>query len=327
MSSNVRALAKEVGCSPATVSRVLNDYPYVKPELRKRIIRAAQKHNYSLYRNCFLVIIPENAFFSGYLGLILQELQIEASRRNYHLSIATEQDLAFTSGAHLFDGVISLQGRIGLEKRWSSNEVLPMVCINSIGKADDNILRVSSNNKQGIFLALDHLKANGHRRIAFIAPDIRQPEDATDTQERQKFYKQWMQKNCPEIEPLISAFPFSETGRSKRILMLKELIQQGITAFLVPGEGVSTPLYYHLNLLNIKIPEDISIVGMEHDHVSFALSPAETTIGQNWSKLAQGAFDVLEKIHSKAPVHDLSIPFLLNDRGSVRNLNRKDFES
>ena len=44
MSSNVRALAKEVGCSPATVSRVLNDYPYVKPELRKRIIRAAQKH-------------------------------------------------------------------------------------------------------------------------------------------------------------------------------------------------------------------------------------------------------------------------------------------
>lgn len=320
MSCNVRLLAKEAGCSPATVSRVLNDFPYVKPELRKRVIRAAQKYNYSLYRNCFLVIIPENAYFCGYLGLMLQELQREAFRRNYHLSIATEQDLAFTSGAHLFDGVISLQGRIGLEKRWSTNEILPMVCINSIGKADDNILRVSSDNKQGIFLALDHLKSRGHRKIAFIAPDIRQPEDATDTQERQKFYRQWMQNNFPEVEPLISEFPFYEIEKKKRILILKKLIRQGITAFLAPGEGVCAPLYYHLNLLNVRIPEDISIVGMEHDHVSFALSPAETTIGQNWKKLAAGALDILEKIHSKSPVHDLSIPFLLYERVSVAYL-------
>ena len=325
MSCNIRELAKLAGVSPATVSRVLNDYPYVKPEIRKRVISVAQKNGYSLYKNCFLVIIPENANFGGYLGLVLQELQKEASKRNYHLSISTEQDLSFTSGAHLFDGVISLQGRIGLEKRWSSNEILPMVCINSLGKKNDNILRVSSDNKQGITLALDYLKSKGHRQIAFIMMDCQKPEDSIDVQERQNVYKKWMKKNNPHIPNLICFLPTSdETGKAK-IQILKEIIQQGVTAFLAPGEGCSALLYHHLKTLNVRIPEDVSILGMEHNGVSFALSPAETTIGQNWEKIVSSAFDTLEKIQQKLPVQDLSIPFQFNERNSVADLSRKEY--
>lgn len=323
MSCNIRELAKQAGVSPATVSRVLNDYPYVKPEVRKRVIAAAQKNNYSLYKNCYLVILPENANFGGYLGLILKALQKEAFQRNYHLSISTEQDLSYTSGAHLFDGVISLQVKTGLEKRWSMNEILPMVCVNSLGQKSSNILRVSSDNRQGIYLALDYLKSKGHSRIAFVATDSRLPEDSVDVQERQQFYRKWVQENFPGFKPVFCSLPTQNLCGRKAGSFLKELIRDGITALLVPGEGASALLYYHLNAQKIKVPRDLSIIGMEHKEISFALTPPETAIGQNWDLLAAGAFDTLEKIQQKIPVHDLSIPFQLFERKSVADLNKR----
>ena len=115
---NIRLLAKEAKCSPATVSRVLNNYPHVKSELRRRVLYAAQKLNYSLTRNSFLIIIPENPDFCGYLGLVLNALQEEAALRDYHLTIMKEKDLSSADGLCCFDGCIL---RLALSKETCGN--------------------------------------------------------------------------------------------------------------------------------------------------------------------------------------------------------------
>lgn len=320
MKGNIRLLAKEAKCSPATVSRVLNDFPYVKPELRERVIAAAKKYHYTLSRNCYLVIIPASAYFLGYLGHILQKLFREAEARNYHLTITTEKDVKFTNGTYLFDGVIAVPSQKGLEGRWGQNEALPMVCFNSQGKADDNILRVSSDNRQGIFMALDHFKKYGHRKIAFVTPDNRPAKDTTDISERQSYYLEWMEQHNKGVDPVICTIPLNEEG-SGGDQQLRDLIRKGVTAFLVPGEGCSPYIYSKLQQMDLKIPRDISIIGMEHHMLSFAFSPPETTIEQDWDLLVSAAFDTLEKIRNNLTAQDISIPYRLIERESVADLN------
>lgn len=72
---NIKELAKRVGVSSATVSRVLNNSGYVKEETRKRVLEAVEEYNYvpnAIARNLSIndnpsigVIIPdiENEFF------------------------------------------------------------------------------------------------------------------------------------------------------------------------------------------------------------------------------------------------------------------------
>ena len=44
--SNVRAIAKRAGVSPATVSRVLNNHPTVSDEVRQRVVAATNATGY-----------------------------------------------------------------------------------------------------------------------------------------------------------------------------------------------------------------------------------------------------------------------------------------
>ena len=324
MNCNIRFLAKEANCSPATVSRVLNNFPYVKPEIRSRVIAAAKKYNYSLSRNCFLVIIPNSANFLGYLGHILKHLLEEATRRNYHLTITSEENLSFSNGTFLYDGVISIPSTKGLERRWGENEVLPMICLNSQGKAEDNILCVSSDNRQGIFMALDHFKAYGHRNIAYVTIDNRTPENTTDIEERERFYKEWMKKYNPGIKPEILNISIDNINREHYWNQnLQALLQKGITALLIPGESTSVYLYRWLNKMGLQIPQDVSVIGMEHEVLSSSMTPPETTIMQDWEKLASAAFDTLENMIKKSEIQHTVIPYKLINRNSVANLNEE----
>ncbi len=47
---SIRDVAEHVGVSPATVSRVLNDYPYIRPEIRDRVLDAVTTLDYKRNR-------------------------------------------------------------------------------------------------------------------------------------------------------------------------------------------------------------------------------------------------------------------------------------
>ena len=45
--ANIKQIAKTAGVSISTVSRVLNNHPYVKEEKRKRVLDAVEELNYA----------------------------------------------------------------------------------------------------------------------------------------------------------------------------------------------------------------------------------------------------------------------------------------
>ena len=202
--------------------------------------------------------------------------------------------------------------RIGFEKRWGAAEALPMVCINSQGRPGDNILRVSSNNRQGVTLALEHFKSKGHKRIVFINMGIHHPLNSTDTLERQTAYTQWMQTNFPGVPPEIICI-------NDENFQFRPLLDRGVTAVFTPGEGATAELLRIAREENIRIPEDLSFIGMESEytHSPSFFSTGITTIGQNWSLIAAAVYDLLGELISKQPASDQFIDFEFNDRSSV----------
>ena len=314
VSATIRKIAAAAGVSPATVSRVLNNYPYIKPKVRSLVISTARRMHYTLFTGCIALIIPDHANFSGYLGLILAALRKEAYQRRYAVEIVSECDVQ-RIGMHLFDGGIAVLYRTGLEKQWGKEQALPLVCINSAGYRNDGVLRISSDNMQGITLALDYLKHRGHRNIIFLHTDRRTPADATDTRERQQCYLSWMNRNAPGIAPAVIEYDgpgsVSFTGLQK----------QGATAILCPGEGAAAEIFFELRQQGLRVPDDISVIGMEHDELSRTLYPPETTLSQNWALLAHTAFDTLERLIRKLPAADQNLPYTLIERESVASVS------
>ncbi|MBR1967139.1 MAG: LacI family DNA-binding transcriptional regulator [Lentisphaeria bacterium] len=311
---NIRLLAKEAKCSPATVSRVLNNFPYVKPELRQRVLFTAQKLNYSLAKNCFLIIIPENPEFCGYLGLVLNALHKEAVLRNYHLTVMKESDLLSGGGAYLFDGCIAIAYKSGLEKRWSKDYIMPMVSLNSYGHRSDNILEVSSDNKQGIYTVMKYLQDNNHTNIALLNLDTRSQNEARDILERNNFYLEYMHENLPDG---LGAIFESSPGKYE---IYNNIIKKGFTAVFVPGEGSLPVLYHDLKQAGIRIPDDLSVVTMSHGFFYGALEPALCAIQQNYTVLAEYTFDILENIRNKKTVQNKKVPYTFIYGMSVKKL-------
>ncbi len=60
--ANIKDIAKMAGVSVTTVSRVLNDHPYVSEEKRKAVIEIVEKLNYSQNANAVHLSKRENEY-------------------------------------------------------------------------------------------------------------------------------------------------------------------------------------------------------------------------------------------------------------------------
>ena len=87
--ATVRQIAKLADVSPATVSRVLNNYEHVRPDVRERVIRTARElGGFRDSRNIAVLIASDGAFWS-YSGIMLSALLAELRKRGYHEIIVT----------------------------------------------------------------------------------------------------------------------------------------------------------------------------------------------------------------------------------------------
>lgn len=67
--ANIREIAKEAGVSVATVSRVLNGYPYVREEKRNAVWEAVEKLNYTKNINAVHLAKGKNVDYRGHASL------------------------------------------------------------------------------------------------------------------------------------------------------------------------------------------------------------------------------------------------------------------
>ena len=194
---------------------------------------------------------------------------------------------------------------------------VPVVLIDSYVHSK-KLCNVGLEDYNGSFLATKHLIENGHKRIAFASPAIK---EGGVLMERFLGYKAALLQNGITFDPsLVGAYEMdvkSCEGAAKQIAAM-----EGVTGIVVTADIMAAGIMAGLKRIGKDVPRDYSIVGFDDVNTCLLTSPTLTTIHQDMRKKGQKAVDYMIDLLEGNPIADYQtiLPVSLVSRNSVRNL-------
>lgn len=302
MKSTIGDVAKLAGVSITTVSRVINNNYPVKKETRVAVESAIKELNYQpnpLARGLIIkrsgtigIVVPSitNMFFTEVISGIekyVKQLGYDILLSNSNGQPEAEKVCVDKLLNRFVDGVIVVDPQPENMKSCFYNEIsesIPLICINGFHeKAKTNF--VVTNQEQGTIDALDYLAELGHRKIAFVRGGISHSYDI-----KEDIYKTYIKRL--QQEPIIidtldgnSIEVVNNTARKIIEIDAKYKIGREITAFFACNDLMAVGLINGCSELNIRVPEDVSIIGFDNIILSQMIKTRLTTVDQNMIKL------------------------------------------
>jgi LacI family repressor for deo operon, udp, cdd, tsx, nupC, and nupG len=317
----MREVAEAAGVSTATVSRALSDPARVSGEVQGRVEAAVARLGYtvnsaarSLRRNdtgAVLVLVPDigNPFFSK----LLKGVEQRARELGYSVLIG---DTGADNGrleaymhqvaARRVDGMILLNGRL---PGGNAPATVPVVVV-SERVPGASMPFVGIDNAAAASLAVRHLQALGHRRIAHVAG----PEGNVLTEDRARGYQDALRAAAPRV----ARGDFSiESGRcAARALMRGRRLP---TAIFAANDEMAMGAIIELKALGFAVPGDVSVVGFDDIEVAAAYDPPITTLRQPRFEMGQVAMSLLgDRLRGRGQAAaSIVLPVELVARGST----------
>ena len=323
-------IARAVGCSQASVSKVINNHQDISIFLREKILEQARKMNYHIHGRNELhqvaVILPAPWRFrlDGYVASLLNAMIYVLHRRNIRFEIVPEDNLNLLL-SHGFDGGISISWEPGLTADWFERFELPLVRINTnpeLSGKRNMLAYVNMDGEKSMRILLDKLYSLDHRRIVLLAPD---PQEIEERRARyQGFYNYLKSKHVQHPE---SRCIFGMRTRSfeENLASLKQAVSAGTTALIAVDEGEVRNALALIGTLKLNIPGRISIVSWEQKDVLPFYNPPITGMAMDYTQLSEAAVDLLASLNRKEEVSDIYFPFKLIERESVSYAYRKKY--
>ncbi|MBW4803719.1 LacI family DNA-binding transcriptional regulator [Loigolactobacillus coryniformis] len=329
----IKTIAKIAGVSHTTVSRALNDNPAVKEKTRKKIKKIALDLGYvpnlsarGLVNNRTYTI---GLFFSNINEGTSSSFLTEVIKR-FHDALDKEYMLSVNSIDDLDDFNIAMQSRldgiivVSQSQRddafidYVHQTKIPLVVLNRSLIVED-ICNIGFDDYLGAYQAAEYGIRMGHQTFGMIQGIA----SFHSTTERTKGFLDAVHKqNLTVIEPAIVAGNYSsESGyrAMKQILLLPEPPSFVFCA----NDDMAIGALKACSELNVRVPQDISIVGFDDSLFSAYTIPALTTIKKPIDQLAQLGMQALSQLMSATePTTDKELikPDLII-RDSVRNLS------
>lgn len=165
-------------------------------------------------------------------------------------------------------------------------ENIPCVLINQRSK---KISWVDVDNFTATKEMINYLIKKGHTRICIIAGK----KQAQNSTERVRGYIQALKENSLEYnEEYVLYGEFSEEEAFKQ---MKQFISKELpfTAVFACNDLMAVGAILTLNTCNLKVPDDVSVIGFDDIDVSSYYMPSITTYRQPLSEMGMSAVDIL----------------------------------
>jgi len=303
-------VAEKVGVSRTTVSLVLNDVRgiQISPETRQKVLDTAEELQYvpnaaaqalasrrTKAIGLVLTRTQHHIATDAFLPSIISGLLTTAKKQNIRILIdwveMDHQESAYFELAHTkrIDGMILSTPRLndtGL-KALESLEI-PTVLMGSI--AGSNLSYVDVDNADAAEKATAYLIGLGHKDIACIANA--QPEYASAPERVEGYKNALSNQKIPLNEALIRYADFDpESGYD----CMKSILQSGekISAVFVASDNVAIGAKSALREAELRIPDDISIIGFDDIPWAKYSDPPLTTVQLPAESIAQSACTLL----------------------------------
>lgn len=331
----MRDVAARVGVSVQTVSAVVNSKPGITTETRERVLAAIAElgyHPYSVARSlrtgstrtlALLVSDIANPSFATMASAAEEyahRFGYSLTVYNTHDDIEREESYVRTATQRWIDGVLF----VSAEDRMASLDALGSAGIPAV--AIDRIPQqyvgpsVTLNNAQAGRMATEYLLDLGHSCIAHISGPLK----LRLARERLAGYQAALtERGVPLDACLVREGNWvCESGFEAMVDILRAGPRP--TAVFAANDRTAIGAMYAANQAGLRIPEDISFVGVDDIEVAAYQIPALTTIRQSFAELATLAVELLLEIIEHGTPEDPQIviePTLIK-RASVEPYNR-----
>jgi LacI family transcriptional regulator len=323
-------VADRAGVSLATVSRFMNGSGYVGADTRSRIETAIRELDYVPSQ-------PARALGGGRSGLVVlgvrhlanprwteMALAMETYLREYGLSLVLlsigterERELAALEQmrrlraervaiamAHAEPGDFERLRRAGIKVVTLAGYV-----------ADPSLDAIFPDRPHGVEIAVEHLVGLGHRRIAVF--DSTANQRAMET--RVEAHLAMLRRFDVEVDPSL-VFGVEQATMSAAGEMAAQVRDSRATAVIAVGDVLAIGLWLALERLGVRVPDEISLVGMDDVELAGAVRRGLTTIAFERHEQARQVVELLvarlNGTGPDGPVHRRLTPRLLV-RGST----------
>ncbi|MHB8638092.1 MAG: LacI family DNA-binding transcriptional regulator [Fimbriimonadaceae bacterium] len=262
-------------------------------------------------------------FSSGprYFSALMDGIVDGAFRHGYSVTLCpkllgTEPGDAMSDGR--FDGLIwysTTKSPVNLEML--GNCTSPLVVIHATEREHPKYPTVICDNYQGVGLALDHLVALGHRRIAFACDGDNM--DGETIIRSEMFVRHMERLGLPVRDGDLACLGNDET------FDVTTLVARGNTAVIAFNDGHAAAIMRAADAAGIRVPEQLSVVGFDSTSYCNELSPRLTSVFQPLSEMGGLAMDLLTQVisdRSIEPSH-LVVPCRLDVRDSTMSINAR----
>ncbi len=325
-------IARLARVSPATVSKVLNNRPYVSQATRARVeqviaetgfVPSQRARGLSARRSFILgLLIPYSAdqfFADPHLLEIMRGIEAEANRHAYHLLLSTaraplEAASAFSHllRSDMIDGAILVE-TLDVQPFAELLRQRPAPWV-VIGYAPPGPApAVHADDFGGALAATRHLLGLGHRRLAVIS-SVPRPY-ALD--ERLRGIRAGLAEAGLALDSdLLVSGDFSlASGETAAAALLDR--PDPPTAIFALNDRMAAGAMRAASTRGLRVPDDLSVVGFDDIALASLLSPALTTVRQPGYRLGEAAAATLFGLLSgQSPASPAVIPTELIVRGS-----------
>lgn len=343
--SSIKDVAELAGVSIATVSRYVNSPEQLRGPTAKKVEQAIKQTGYernSLARNFrtgktqqIMVVLP--TIGAPFYGPIVEGVRKVAVAFGYHILVmeTAHNSAEFDDFTKLVmrkqtDGIILLSTLspfkepniptsgvhppivLGLENIAAEQSLYPCVCIDNEAAARD---------------ATQYLIDLGHRDIGFLygnigfLSDTPYPESPSTKARASGFYNTMAANNIPVNEDwVIKASMLAEGGRRAAQQLLAKSPRP--SAIFCANDEIALGALYEIKKAGLRVPEDISIVGLDNIRYSEICDPPLTTVEQPALQIGEHSMRRLLKLiagESDGPNMEI-LPHRLVERQSCRAL-------
>lgn len=322
-------IAEKLGISKVSVSKALSDKEGVSDELREKVKLTAKNMGYRF--NNSARSLKTNRHHN--IGILISE-KFVMDNESYYFTVSSEiikeLDVYGTSG---IIEIISQEqeDKLALPRVYNENKVdaiivlgqlssnylvnletisLPMIYFDFY-RRKSKIDSVTADNFYLGYLLTDLLIEKGHRKIGFIG-SINQTSSIQDRY--LGYYKALIENNID------MAFEYVIPDRDKRGKLIDfELPSTLPTAFVCNCDRIAFNLIQKLKKMNIKVPDQCSVVGFDNSIFSAICEPKITTVDNNIKKMVSTAVKVIiKKILNSKKVYDrILVPGTIIERDSI----------
>lgn len=334
MNTTIYDVAREAGVSMATVSRVVNGNPNVKPATRKKVMEAIERLGYrpnavarglaSKKTTTVGVIIPDisNIFFAE----LARGIEDIATMYKYNIILCNSDQnkdkeirLINTLLEKQVDGIVFMGSQITEEHvQQFKNTDVPVVLAATL---DENreIPSVNIDYEQAVFDAITSLIERGHKKIGMLSGPLEDPVNG---------YKKFVgYRNALEeagIDFTESLVKIGDYTYDSGIEAMNSFLEQKEkpTAIFASTDEMALGIIHGAQDKGYTVPNDFEVIGFDNTKLATMVRPTLTTVVQPMYDIGAVSMRLLTKFMNKEEVDDhiVVLPHRLEYRNSTNKL-------